>query len=139
MAQQNKENFHPRLIITNHFDALVNQIDIKTETLLESECLTEEHRNELNELRERQIEKIKEIEEANLNRLPQIIDENEYTLKWSHILDSTSLTYQEKLDRIKEELIKFDCILLDQPNIKNGLDLWVTAWYYNQKNLEFLK
>jgi hypothetical protein len=93
----------------------------------------------LNELRERQIEKIKEIEEANLNSLPQIIDENEYTLKWSHILDSTSLTYQEKLDRIKEELIKFDCILLDQPNAKNGLDLWVTAWYYNQKNLEFLK
>ena len=137
MAQQNKENFHPRLIITDHFDALVNQIDIKTETLLKSESFLKQHGS--NELRERQIEKIKEIEEANLNRLPQFIDENEYTLKWSHILDSTSLTYQEKLDRIKEELIKFDCILLDQPNIKNGLDLWVTAWYYNQKNLEFIK
>ena len=137
MAQQNNENFHPRLIITDHFDALVNQIDIKTETLIRSESFLKQHG--LNELRERQIEKIKEIEEINLNRLPQIIDENEYTLKWSHILDSTSLTYQEKLDRIKEELIKFDCILLDQPNAKNGLDLWVTAWYYNQKNLEFLK
>jgi hypothetical protein len=137
MAQQNKENFHPRLIITDHFDALVNQIDIKTKTLLESESFLKQH--VLNELRERQIEKIKEIEEVNLNRLPQFIDENEYTLKWSHILDSTSLTYQEKLDRIKEELIKFDCILLDQQNAKNGLDLWATAWYYNQKNLEFLK
>ena len=137
MAQQNNENFHPRLIITDHFDALINQIDIKTETLLENEGLF--MRNVLNEMRERQIEAIKEIEEINLNRLPQIIDENEYTLKWSHILNSTSLTYQEKLDRIKEELIKFDCILLDQPNIKNGLDLLITAWYYNQKNLEFLK
>jgi len=137
MAQQNNENFHPRLIVTDHFDALVNQIDIKTETLLKSASFLKQHG--LNELRERQIEKIKEIEEVNLNRLPQIIDENEYTLKWSHILDSTSLTYQEKLDRIKEELIKFDCILLDQPNAKNGLDLLVTAWYYNQKNLEFLK
>ena len=137
MAQQNKENFHPRLIIIDHFDALVNQIDIKTETLLESESFLKQHG--LNELRERQIEKIKEIEEANLNRLPQIIDENEYTLKWSHILNSTSLTYQEKLDRIKEELINFDCVLLDQPNAKNGLDLLVTAWCYNQKNLEFLK
>jgi hypothetical protein len=139
MAQQNNENFHPRLVITDHFDALVNQIDIKTETLLESENLTEEKRNELNEMRERQIEKIKEIEEINFNSLPQKIDENEYTLKWSHILNSTSLKYQEKLDQIKEELIKFDCILLEQPNINNGLDLWVTAWYYNQKNLEFLK
>ena len=137
MAQQNNENFHPRLIITDHFDALINQIDIQTETLLEKEGLF--MRNVLNKRRERQIEAIKEIKEINLNRLPQIIDENEYTLKWSHILDSTSLTYQEKLDRIKEELIKFDCILLDQPNIKNGLDLLITAWYYNQKNLEFLK
>ncbi len=50
MAQQNNENFHPRLIITDHFDALVNQIDIKTETLLENESLTEEHRNELNDI-----------------------------------------------------------------------------------------
>ena len=137
MAQQNNENFHPRLIITDHFDALINQIDIQTETLLEKEGLF--MRNVLNERRERQIEAIKEIEEINLKRLPQIIDENEYTLKWSHTLNSTSLTYQEKLDRIKEELIKFDCILLDQPNIKNGLDLLITAWYYNQKNLEFIK
>jgi hypothetical protein len=81
MAQQNNENFHPRLVITDHFDALVNQIDIKTETLLESENLTEEKRNELNEMRERQIEKIKEIEEINFNSLPQKIDQNEYPRK----------------------------------------------------------
>ena len=137
MAQSKNENFHPRLIIIDHFDALVNQIDIKTETLLEKEGLLK--RNELNEMRERQIKKIKEIEEINLNSLPKIIDENEYTLKWYHILESTSLKYQEKLDLIKEELIKFDCILLEQPNIKNGLDLLITSSFYNHKNLEFLK
>ena len=47
MAQQNNENFHPRLIITDHFDALINQIDIQTETLLEKEGLF--MRNVLNE------------------------------------------------------------------------------------------
>ena len=47
-----KENQSKCLIIIDHFDDIINQIDIKTETLLMDQSLTEETRNKLNEKRE---------------------------------------------------------------------------------------
>jgi len=142
MSKQN-QSFHPRLIITDHFDAVINQIDIKTETLLENKSLTEKKRNELNEIRDKQIEKIKEIEQINLQYLPQNIYDEEYEEKWSHILQDKTLDYHQKIDQIKdkENLIHFDCVLLEQPkeNNENRFDLWITSWFYNQNNLEFIK
>ena len=63
------QTLHHRLTITDHFDDVLNEIDIKTETLLQDQSLAEEKQRELNELREKQIEKIKEIEEIFLNLL----------------------------------------------------------------------
>ena len=101
-----------RLFIVNHFDEIINQIDIKTETLFLDQSLKEETRNKLNEIRAKQIEKIKEIKEINLSLLQN--DE--------------------------EELIYFDCVLLEQqPKGLNGYELWITSLFYNQENLEFLK
>ena len=115
-----KQNQSHRLIINDHFDDVINQIDIKTETLFLDQSLTDETRNKLNEIREKQIEKIKEIKEINLNLL-----QNEK---------------EAELELYLEKLIHFDCILLEQPqNSLNGFDLWITSWYYNQKDLEFLK
>ena len=116
MSEQS-QSFHPRLIIVNHFDNVINQIDIRIETLLENQSLTDEKRNELNEIRDKQIEKIKEIEQINLQYLPSNIDETEYEEKWYHILEDNSLDYQQKIDQIKdkENLIHFDCVLLEQP------------------------
>ena len=54
MPKQNL-NYHSRLLITYHFDEIINQIDIKTETLLQDQSLTKEKRNKLNEIREKQI------------------------------------------------------------------------------------
>ena len=135
------QSFHPRLLINEHFSNIINQIDVKTETLLENQILSQENRNLLNELREKQIEKIKEIEQLNLNHLPSTIDIDKYEQKWSHILNDDSLEYQQKIDQIKEQedLIHFDCVLLGQVRSKNYLDLWITSWFYNQRNLEFLK
>ena len=72
-------NFNSRLMIVDHFDDIINQIDIKTETLLEQEVKynkkrklgsgADDIRNKLNEIREEQIEKIKEIKEINLKLL----------------------------------------------------------------------
>ena len=132
-------SFHPQVIIVDHFDNLVNQIDIRTETLLENQILPEETRSKLNEIREKQIEKLKEIKELNLSHLPQKFNENDFRQKWSHVIDDDSLEYKHKVDRIKEELILNDCVLLDNPKLINGLNLWITSWFYNEKNLEFLK
>ena len=135
------ESFHPRLIINEHFSNLINQIDVQTETLLENQILSKKSRNCLNETREKQIENIKEIEQINLNHLPSKIDVDKYEQKWLHILNNDSMDYQQKIDQIKEEddLIHFDCVLLEQKKNINGLDLWITSWFYNQKNLAFLK
>ena len=139
MSNQHK-SFHPRLIITDHFDGMINHIDVITETLLVDKSFTEEKRNELNEMREKQIEKLKEIEKLNLSRLPQEIDEDEYRQKWLHILEDKSLDYYQKLDLIKKELILIDCILFEQPkNLINGLDLLVLSWYYDAENFDFLE
>jgi hypothetical protein len=63
------QSFHPQMIIVDHFDELINQIDIKTETLLERHILTDETREKLNNIREKQIEIINELKEMNLVRL----------------------------------------------------------------------
>ena len=142
------QSFNPRLIIVDHFDELINQIDIKTETLIEEREKSIKRRkteiegeknisNKINELRETQIEKIKELKESNLRHSKAT--EDEFREKWSHVIDDKSLEYKQKIDKIKEELILEDCVLLDNPNFANGLDLWVTSWFHNQKDLEFLR
>ena len=136
MSEQ-KQDFHARLIIVDHFDEIINQIDIKTETLLENKIFTEESRRELNDLRDRQIEKIKELKESNLRHSKAT--EDEFREKWSNVIDDKSLEYKQKIDKIKEELILEDCVLLDNPNFPNGLDLWITSWFHTQKDLEFLR
>jgi uncharacterized protein YdhG (YjbR/CyaY superfamily) len=57
------QSFLPQVIFVDHFDELINQIDIKTETLLENQILPEETRNKLNEIRAEQIKKIDEIKD----------------------------------------------------------------------------
>jgi hypothetical protein len=138
MTQQ-IQSFNPHVLIVDHFDKKINQIDIRTETLLENKIFTEESRQELNEIRAEQIKKIDEIKELNLEHLPQKINEEKYREKWSHVIDDPSLEYKHKIDRIKEELILYDCVLLESQNQLNGLNLWITSWYYNQNDLEFLK
>jgi hypothetical protein len=109
-----------RLMITDHFDEIINQIDIKTETLFLDQSLTDETRNKLNEIREKQIEKIKEIKEINLN----LLQNNE----------------GEELELDLEKLIHFDCVLLEQPKTSlNGFVLWISSGFYNKENLEFLR
>jgi hypothetical protein len=138
MTNQN-QCFNPRLIIVDHFDELINQIDIKTEALLEKQSLSEEKRANINEAREEQIEKIKEVKEFNLNHLAQKFNEDEFRQKWSHVIDDPSLEYKHKIDKIKEELILSDCVLLENQSLLNGFDLLNTSWYHNQNDLEFLK
>ena len=138
MSQQT-QSFHSQVIIVDHFDLIINQIDIKTETLLENQSLDADTRKELNEIRETQIERINELKEFNLSHLPQSINEEEYKEKWSHVITDTSLEYKHKIDKIKEELILEDCVLWKNSNLINGFQLWITSWFYNEKNLEFLK
>jgi len=136
MSNQNK-SFHPRLVITDHFDFIVNKIDIKTETLLLDQSLAKERINELNKSRQEQISKVKEIEKINLDR--QEFNLNDYEQKWSILICDPLVEFEQKIDKIKQEIISIDCVLLEQPTTVNGLNLWITSEFQNKKDLEFLR
>jgi hypothetical protein len=126
MAKSNHDqSLNNNLLISEHFEALVNRINVKTESLLAAAAdshrsLTEDKRREINKIGEKQIEKIREIEKINLT--------------------SSKIDHLTKHDQIKvEKIIHFDCILFEQPKLSNGLELWITSWYYSEKDLEFLK
>ena len=114
--------FNSRLMIVDHFDDIINQIDIKTETLLQDQSISQVTRDKLNEIREEQIEKIKEIKEINLN-----------------LLNNDKETKEEEAEIALEKLIHFDCVLIEQPESLNGFHLWITSWFYNEKDLTFLR
>ena len=116
--------FVSRLLIINHFDDVINQVDIRTETLLQDKSLTKETRDKLNEIREEQIEMTIEIMEINLNLL-----ENEEEIEELEEEDEIAL----------ERLIHFDCVLLERPKSLNGLVLTITSWYFNQNDLKMLR
>jgi hypothetical protein len=133
------QSFHPRLIIVDHFDEIINQIDIQTESVLMDQSLPEETKNKINALREKQIEEIKELKESNLNILPLKFNEDEYRQKWAHVIDDNSLEYKHKIEKIKGELIVNDCVSFQNPKQINGCVLWITSWFHNEMNLEFLR
>ena len=135
-------SFHPRLIIDNHFDALTNRIDIRTEELLkefvEHETIITEKSKDLNNLRAKQIKEIEQIKEINLKSFEHF-NEDEYEIEWSEVINDTSLDYEQKIDIIKEEIISDDCVLLEVNKVVIGFDLMITKWFYNSWNLEILK
>ena len=56
------QTFHPKLIISEHFDEIKNQIDIQTETLLCDKNLCEADYKILNDLRHRQLETLEQVQ-----------------------------------------------------------------------------
>ena len=136
----NYNSFQLSLIIIDHFDDIINKVDISTETLLENieksgikrklDDEADDKRKKLNETREKQIEKIKEIRQINLNNLSSKRKEKEGEY------DDNSLENLHEIEEIKENLICNDCVVLEKGD---GMDLWVTSWFYNKNDLEFLE
>lgn len=132
------QTFHPSLIVNDHFQEIINQIDINTESLLDNKALKADGITELNTLRDTQITKIKEIHEINVKRLP-VFNEDEYVKTWSYVFNDSKLDYYQKLEIIKESLISLDCVLIEDFSLANNLSLWIMPCFYNKQDLEFLK
>jgi hypothetical protein len=134
---ETNQSFHPSVIVNDHFDNLINHIDVHTESLLEKRHLDDEFIDELNILRENQIKLIKEIKKLNLKNVK--FEEENFQKEWFHIFNNTSLDYQQKIEKIKPELIKTDCVLVYDTAVQSGMCLWTTNWFCNTENLKFLK
>ena len=135
------KNFQPRVIIDDHFDEIKNQIDIKTETLLCDQSLSESEKKTLNDLRDEQLDAIKRVQDRNFANLKSKHDDttDTFQLQWTHVIENSSMNNEKKLEAIKKDLIILDCVLIEDDSYKSGLSLWITPWFYNEKHRGFLR
>ena len=129
--------FHARFSISNHFDELVNSLDIHTEIMLMDKRHAGEY-NEINQVRNEFINKIREVEQFNLNSLKKSIDNNDHFVKLIFIFKNKE-KQEDGDDLFKSCLILNDCYLLKDLKSKIGLALIITDWYNSKAQLEFLK
>jgi len=135
------KSFNPKLIIVEHFDEVTNQIDIRTETILHEKrnILSENKRQLLNELRQMFLDKIDQVKEKNFSLFTSNNDKEAFKTKWSHVIESDQLEYEHKIEKLKEDLISFDCIVISDEKCALGVALWITPWYFNEKSLGILR
>jgi len=135
------KSFNPKVIIVDHFDDVKNQIDIRTETILheKSHILSENRQQFLNKLRQTFLDKIDQVKEKNFSLFTLYNDEEEFKTKWSHVIESDQLEYEQKSESLKEDLISFDCIVISDEKCALDVALWITPWYFNEKSLGILR
>ena len=134
--------FDQHLRINEHFEKIINTIDINTENLLdniernllkrkleienesEETKLILQERDDLNKKRQRLIEIIKSIEKKNLD----LIDDNEKT----ESIEATGCS--------NNNIILDDCVLYEKQSVYKIINkLIIMPFYLNEINLEFFK
>jgi len=135
------KSFNPKVIIVDHFDEVKNKIDIRTETILheKSQFLSTNRKEFLNKLRQTFLDKIDHVKEKNLSLFTLYNDEEAFNLKWSHVIESDQLEFEKKIEKLKEDLISFDCVVVSDEKCALGVGLWITPWYFNEKSLGILR
>jgi len=135
------KSFNPKVIIVDHFDDVKNQIDIRTETILheKSHILSENRKQFLNKLRQTLLDRIDQVKEKNLSLFTSFNVEEAFKTKWNHVIESDQLKYEHKIEKLKEDLISFDCIVISDDKCALGVGLWITPWYFSEKSLGILR
>ena len=135
---QTNGTFNPRLIITDHFDNIKNELDVKVEAIFDqNRQLSDKERDEINAIREKQINMIKKIEDSNISEWPYNFEKERYYLELADLLNDTALSDEQKIERIKESIIKSDAFLMDDPKLVTKMSLWEMPFFVNKVDLEF--
>ena len=113
--------YNPRLIIDEHFLAIIRRIDVRTEKLIMDTLPNEKELTELNDLRQFQINKLNEIKELTLAK--NSFTEESFEAKWTDLIYNDSIEYEAKMDLVKHDLIVIDCVLVDDMTSKSKLTL----------------
>ena len=130
-------HYNPRLIIDEHFSQIINQIDINTEEQIINEHLCVSDLVAINDLRNKQINKITELKQINLDA--NKFEEELLCEKWQHLIDNNSMDYLKKLDTIKRDLIVYDCVLLNDTKFKSNMSLWTFPWFNDIEQVDFVR
>ena len=129
--------YNPRIIIDDHFKEIINELDIRIETLLEENGQSND--KEINEIRKKQIKELEDIRDSHISTWPEDFDRQKYELEWAELFDDTSLTPGEKIEKLKESIIKTDAILMKDKHLITKTCLCVMPFFVNEFNLKFAK
>lgn len=132
-----RETYNARFIIAEHFDSLINKIDIRTEEILIKKIKNSKPTEAINTLRDGFISKINELKDFNLNN--NTLSQTEFEEKWQHIIGKNNINFEDKLDQLKADLIKNDVIILEDNQSLIKCSLWILNWFNTKKHIEFLK
>ena len=139
--QASNKTFNPRLIITDHFGKIRNQIDVMTETLIHERrhSADQSFLADINAIRSEQLVKIDEIEQENLTKWLNF-DQEEFEQHWSGLIDDTSIDYDQKVDKMKEDLLQSDCVLVEEDSlVAPRSSLWIMPFFVNETNRNISK
>lgn len=148
-----QETYHPHLILSDHFDRIINQIDIYTEVYIKENFFKysnqdqdNEELNRLNKMRDKKIEQLTQMQQKHLFYWERL-QPNEFEVEWHDLINDSTLNYEQKLSQIKEKLIFSDAILIEV-NSNNDfkmtgnalkMNLWIMPFYLNETNSQFIK
>ncbi len=117
--------FNPKLIISDHFNEVINKLNDHVKDLVFKTDSIE--LSLIIKAKNTYIHNLKMIESYNLDQMKA----NTISLEQSN--------EKKNLDFIKRELIKVDCFLLRNTRSKLGYSLIITDWFVNSENVAFLR
>ncbi len=130
------ESYNARFIIADHFDLIINLIDQITEEIL-CNCKEQNCIDLINKLREEQILKIELLKSENLKNTEQI--QSSFEEKWEKLIKEKSIDYNQKLEIFKRDLIRQDCVIVEDSKYIIGHTIWITKWFNDKKMADFLR
>ena len=127
-----------KFLIVDHFDSVINQIDINIETLLCDTGLNDQDRKSLSDIREKQLEQIDEVQQASLSELNQL-SEKDFENEFAQLINDSSLNSEEKIRKVLSRFILNDFFLIEQQNIMSRHAICMIPGFFDKKNGNLLK
>ena len=134
------EYYNPRLIISEHFDYIITKLDIHTEYLLKENINDSTGLETICKQREMIINQLKLTKDFNLRIFNESNNnEKDFEEKWKNLIENLSLSYEEKMDILKIDLIKEDCVLMVDLNCNIKYSLWLIGGFNSTNDLSLLR
>jgi hypothetical protein len=90
-------------------------------------------------LRQTLLDRIDHVKGKSFSKFASYNDEEAFKTKWSHVIESDQLEFEQKIEKLKEDLISFDCVVISDDKCALDVALWITPWYFNEKSLGILR
>ena len=125
------ETYDVKLLISEHFDSIINKIDLKAENKLLNYLNDVDTTRIINEERNELIERVEEIKQINLDANQNT--QKNFEEKWNPLINNENIPYENKLDVFKRDLIKKNVVLARDSDFLIELSIWVTRGFIPEK------